>query len=59
MLSGEFRTPIEAMKGFVSILLRDSVQDEKTRIDLTQRIRGRIEDLEALVSEMLVVAQIE
>jgi two-component system phosphate regulon sensor histidine kinase PhoR len=58
-VSHEIRTPITAIKGFAETLLEGAIDDRDNALRFLETIRNHSERLNSLVSDLLVLSQIE
>lgn len=58
-VSHEFKTPLTAIRGYTETLLAGAVQDPKIAADFLHTVERNARHLEALVSDLLVLARLE
>ena len=58
-LSHEFKTPLTSIRGYTETLLSGAMDDPKIAIDFLLTIERNAQHLEALVSDLLVLAKLE
>jgi signal transduction histidine kinase len=59
LASHELRTPLHSIRGFVQLLLGDTIQDPATRQECLMRVDQQTEHLRRLVEELLDLSRIE